>query len=59
MLFPAEGFVYHDSRCYSVILVDQPVKSIDTNDCTVTPIRGGGSRLRLRGSFITIHAAIR
>jgi hypothetical protein len=41
-----EGFVYPDSRCYSVIFVEQPAKSIDASDCAVTPIRGGGSWLR-------------
>src|SRR5665647_3097014 len=40
-----EGFVYPDSRCCSVVFMDQPAKSIDADDCAVTLIPGD-SRLR-------------
>jgi hypothetical protein len=40
-----EGCVYPDSRCCSVILINQAAESIDAHDCTVTPIPVG-SRLR-------------
>ena len=38
-----EGFVYPDSRCRSLILVDQPAESIDANNHTVS--NSGTSRL--------------
>ena len=41
-----EGCVYPDSRCCSVILVNQPAESIDADDYTLTLIPDGGSRLR-------------
>ena len=40
------GAFIPNSRCSSVILVDQPTESIDADDCAFTPIPGGGSRLR-------------
>jgi hypothetical protein len=41
----AEGCVYPDSRCCSLILMNQAAESIDAHDCSVTPIPVG-SRLR-------------
>ena len=40
-----EGFVYPDSRCRAVILMDQPAQSIGADNHAVTAI-AGSSRLR-------------
>src|SRR5665811_2297179 len=40
-----EGCVYPDSRCCSVVFMDQPAKSIDADDWAFTSAQGG-SRLR-------------
>ena len=40
------GAFIPDSRCSSVILVDQAAESIDADDCALTPVPGGGSRHR-------------
>jgi hypothetical protein len=42
-----EGCVYPDSRCCSVILVNQPAESIDADDYTVTAIAGRTGLRRL------------
>jgi len=43
----AEGFVYPDSRCCSVIFMDQPAKSIDADDCAIASAQGGARLRRL------------
>ena len=36
-----EGFVYPDSRCRAVILMDQPAQSIDADDASIAPVASG------------------
>lgn len=58
-----EGFVYPDSRCNSVILVNQSTESIDADDHTVSTLDGAGLRRLEREttvwSFLVVVPEIR
>ena len=56
-----EGFVYPDSRCRAVILMDQPAQSIDADDCAITPAQGGFGlrrRSRVRVAWLMVTARV-